>query len=394
MARGRIAIAMSGGVDSSTAALILKDVGWDLVGFSMQLWDRNRNKPEDEEAPAGGCCSPDDFYDAREVAARLDIPYYVVDFREEFERMIVRSFIEDYRNGLTPSPCVLCNSKMKFDRLARMAGEVQATHIATGHYARVGYDEESGRFLLLRAADRSKDQAYFLFELNQEQLAKAVFPLGDLTKEQVRETARRHGLVVADKSESQEICFIPDGDYAAFIERNCSDIVGKSKAINPFAPGQIVDSDGRMLGVHQGVHRFTIGQRRGLGIAHTSPLYVVEIRPEENRVIVGERSELGRDRCRIIRTNWISIPCLPEPLRVLAKIRSRHPEAPATITPMDDGSVEVLFDAPQPAVSPGQACVFYQGDVVVGGGWIDRDKSSRQSAVSSRQCSGLDSNSD
>ncbi|MBN2317444.1 MAG: tRNA 2-thiouridine(34) synthase MnmA [Acidobacteria bacterium] len=378
MAEGRIAIAMSGGVDSSTAALILKDAGWDLVGFSMQLWDRTRNISEDEEIAVGGCCSPDDFYDAREVAARLNIPYYVVDFQEEFERTIVRSFIEDYRKGLTPSPCVLCNSKMKFDRLARMADEVHATHIATGHYARVGYEEESGRYLLLRAADRSKDQAYFLFELNQEQLAKAVFPLGGLTKEQVRETARRHGLVVADKSESQEICFIPDGDYAAFIERNHDCVVGKSGEISLFAPGQIVGTDGRILGVHQGIHRFTIGQRRGLGIAHTSPLYVVEIRPEENRVVIGERSELGRDRCRVIRTNWISIPDLFEPLQVQAKIRSRHPEAPATITPMNDGSVEVLFDDPQPAVSPGQACVFYQDDVVVGGGWIDRDKSNKK----------------
>ena len=220
MAGGRIAIAMSGGVDSSTAALILKDDGWDLVGFSMQLWDMTRNVSENTEIPAGGCCSPDDFYDAREVAARLDIPYYVVDFQEEFENMIVSSFIKDYRNGFTPSPCVLCNSHMKFDRLVRMADEVHATHIATGHYARVGFEADSGRYLLLRARDRNKDQAYFLFELSQEQLAKAVFPLGDLTKEQVRETARDHGPFVADKSESQEICFIPDGDYAAFIERN------------------------------------------------------------------------------------------------------------------------------------------------------------------------------
>lgn len=381
MAKGRIAIAMSGGVDSSTAALILKDAGWDLVGFSMQLWDLTRNLPMDEAVPTGGCCSPDDFYDAREVAARLDIPYYLVDFQEEFEQTIVRSFIQDYLNGFTPSPCVLCNSRMKFDRLARMADEVHATHIATGHYARVDHDVQSGRYLLLRAVDSSKDQSYFLFELSQQQLAKAVFPLGELTKEQVRETARRHGLVVADKSESQEICFIPDDDYAAFIERNHEDIVGKSDGTNLFAPGQIVGTDGRILGVHQGIHRFTIGQRHGLGIAHTSPLYVVEIQPEENRVIVGERSEITRDRCRVVRTNWISIQDLVEPLRVKVKIRSRHPEAPATITPMNDGVAEVLFDDPQPAVSPGQACVFYQEDTVVGGGWIDRDKSSRQSVV-------------
>ena len=374
MPEGRIAIAMSGGVDSSTAALILKDAGWDLVGFSMQLWDRTRNLAGDEEIPAGGCCSPDDFYDAREIAARLDIPYYLVDFQKEFERTIVHAFIEDYRNGLTPSPCVLCNSLMKFDRLARMADEVQATHIATGHYARIQYDSLRGRHLLLRARDKGKDQAYFLFELSQDQLAKAVFPLGDLSKNQVREIARRHDLVVADKSESQEICFIPDGDYAAFIERNYNEVVGNPVAMNLFASGQIVDTDGKILGTHQGIHRFTIGQRRGLGVAHTSPLYVLEIQPDRNRVIVGERSQLSRVRCRVVRPNWISVAGLSEPLRVQAKIRSRHPEAPATITPTIDGNVEVIFDDPQPAVSPGQACVFYQEDVVVGGGWIDRDK--------------------
>ena len=372
MAGGRIAIAMSGGVDSSTAALILKDAGWDLVGFSMQLWDLTLNDSSSAGPQSGGCCSPDDFHDARTIAARLNIPYYVVDFQKEFESTIVRAFIEDYRSGYTPSPCVLCNSHMKFDRLVRMADEVQATHIATGHYARVVYDEKLGRYLLLRAKDRNKDQAYFLFELNQAQLAKAVFPLGDLKKEQVREIARRQGLVVADKSESQEICFIPDGNYAAFIERFYERIVEKADRANPFCPGPIVDTEGRTLGVHRGIHRFTIGQRRGLGIAHSSPLYVLEICPDENRVIVGERAQLAKNRCRVVRPNWISVPELTEPLRIQAKIRSRHPEASATITPMDDGSVEVLFDAPQMAVSPGQACVFYQEDVVVGGGWIEK----------------------
>jgi tRNA-specific 2-thiouridylase len=371
MAGAGIAIAMSGGVDSSTAALILRDAGRDLTGFSMRLWDRTRSTNEDEEVPGSGGCFSDDFRDARDMAARLNIPYSVVDLREEFERAVVRAFIEDYRKGLTPSPCVLCNSRIKFDLPARTAGEVRAARIATGHYARVRYDRRLGRYLLLRARDRAKDQAYFLFELSQEQLARAVFPLGDLTKEQVRETARRHGLVVADKSESQEICFVPDGDYAAFIERNHEKIIGKAGAGDLFAPGPIVDGEGRVLGVHRGIHRFTIGQRRGLGIAHASALYVLEIRPRENKVIVGERSRLARDRCRVVRPNWISIPGLFEPLHVQAKIRSRHPQASATIAPTEDGSVEVLFDNPQPAVSPGQACVFYQDDVVVGGGWID-----------------------
>jgi tRNA-specific 2-thiouridylase len=292
----------------------------------------------------------------------------VIDFQEEFERVVVRSFVEDYLNGLTPSPCILCNSRMKFDRLVRLADEVQASHIATGHYARILYDEESGRRLLLEACDKNKDQSYFLFELSQSQLAKAMFPLGGMDKRQVRQIARRYNLPVAEKSESQEICFVPDGDYAAFIENH----YGSSTAKIP-SEGWIVDSEGKVLGTHLGIHHYTIGQRRGLGIAHRKPLYVLKLIPEENKVVVGERSELGKTRCRVTRLNWISIGSLAEPLRVAAKIRSRHQKSPATIQPMTDGSVEVLFDAPQAAISPGQACVFYQGEQVVGGGWISRE---------------------
>jgi len=378
MAKTRIAVAMSGGVDSSTAAAILKEAGHDLVGFSMQLWDQRRNSSEGGDAKSGRCCSLDDLYDAREVAARLKIPYYVVDFQKEFERTVVRSFMESYQRGYTPSPCVLCNSRMKFDELIRIAEEVKASHVATGHYARVSRDRENGRHLLLRARDRNKDQSYFLFELSQSQLAKAIFPLGELRKEQVREIARRYDLKVADKPESQEICFIPDGDYAAFIDRHYEEVVGARPDVHRSLPGQIVTSGGRVLGIHSGIHRFTIGQRRGLGIANAVPLYVLEIRPEENRIVVGERSQLGKARCHVVRLNWISIPKLTGPLRVKARIRSRHPEAPATIKPMDDGSVVVLFDSPQPAISPGQACVFYQREKVVGGGWIERDQSSNR----------------
>ncbi|MEJ2109979.1 MAG: tRNA 2-thiouridine(34) synthase MnmA [Acidobacteriota bacterium] len=373
MADRRVAVAMSGGVDSSTAALILKDAGWDPIGFSMQLWDFRPNTSGATEKQAGACCSPDDFHDARAIASRLNFPYYVVDFREEFENKIVRPFIREYMNGFTPSPCVFCNSRMKFDHLVHMAEDVGAAYVATGHYARIVTDENSGRRLLLRAKYREKDQAYFLFELNQDQLAKAIFPLGEKTKEEVRDIARRHGLPVADKSESQEICFIPDGDYAAFIERHYSSFFGSARTPNPFVPGPIVDTEGRILGSHDGVHRFTVGQRRGLGIAHSSPLYVLEIDPAANRIVVGERSELNKKRCRIVKPNWISISELIEPLKVQAKIRSRHPEADAEIIPLDDGSVEVLFEDPQPAVCPGQACVFYQDDVVVGGGWIARE---------------------
>ncbi len=369
MTRNRVAIAMSGGVDSSTAAVILKQQGYDVIGFSMQLWDQKRNAGARAVA-AGRCCSIDDLYDARAVAARLNFPYYVLNFQDEFQSRVVRAFIENYRDGLTPSPCVLCNSHMKFEHLMRMAEDVEAERVATGHYARVEYDSGTGRYLLRRGRDLDKDQSYFLFELTQAQLSKAMFPLGGMLKSEVRRIARLHGLDVAEKPESQEICFVPDGDYAGFIERHYTEVVGDTAA--PFRPGEVVDDSGRVLGHHAGVHHFTIGQRRGLGIAHTEPLYVIQLDAARARVVVGGRESLDRSVFQIVRPNWVSIQGLERPLRVLAQIRSRHRAAPATIQAVEAGKLEVEFDTPQPAVTPGQACVFYDQDVVLGGGWIAR----------------------
>jgi tRNA-uridine 2-sulfurtransferase len=377
-----IAVAMSGGVDSSTAAAILAEQyaresgsAPPVVGLTMQLWNQRRLpgllgfEPGVEPGRAAGrCCSLDDVYDARRVANFLGIPYYVINFEQYFEEAVVRPFVDQYMAGETPIPCSLCNTEIKFEQFVKTANQIGADQIATGHYARIRRDEQTGRYHLLAARDRAKDQSYFLFGLTQRQLSRSLFPLGEYSKEQVRSLARSRELPVAEKPESQEICFVPKGSYRQFIQAYLAE---QGRAIED-RPGELVGTNGELLGEHAGVHRFTVGQRRGLGLAAGSPLYVIDIEAKNNRVTVGRDEDLFK-RCFTVRdVNWIRPVTEGECLAARVRIRNKHVAAPARIEVCSSGDAVVEFCAAQRAITPGQAAVFYDGDEVLGGGWIAR----------------------
>jgi len=350
----RIVVAMSGGVDSSVAAALLAEQGHDVIGLSMQLYDQSGTQS------FGSCCTLDDLHDARRVASARGFPHYIVNFERQFTDTVISNFVNEYTSGRTPIPCAHCNSDLKFATLLDRARGLGSDYLATGHYARVE-QAANGRFHLRRSLDRDKDQSYFLFSLTQDQLARAVFPVGALSKPEVRSEAHRLGLLVADKADSQEICFVPDGDYATFVESRAAAV----------RPGAIVNERGEQLATHAGVHRFTIGQRKGLGVAAQTPLYVLKIDADSGAVTVGPRSALDRASLTASGMNWIGRDASTAWIPAAAQIRHRHRPASGRVRACDDGRAEFEFDEPQPAVTPGQAAVFYDGDVVIGGGWIE-----------------------
>jgi tRNA-uridine 2-sulfurtransferase len=357
----RIVVGMSGGVDSSVAAALLVEQGCDVVGITMRVWPRQ--EADEPTKRFGSCCGTEAVEDARQVARTLGIPHYLLSMDEEFNQKVIDQFVDSYGKGQTPIPCVSCNSNLKFGSLLGRARAWDAAAVATGHYARVERDPVTGRHLLLRPKDRRKDQTDFLWPLTQAQLGAARFPIGELTKDEVRARARRLALVTADKPESQDICFVPDDDYRGFLRRRAPEV---------FRPGAVVDRLGTTLGAHGGIAGFTVGQKRGLGLAAGRPLYVIDLDPERNTVTVGGAAELERDRLVATAVNFIACAPPTSPLRVAAKIRHSHQPAPATVRALEGDAAEVVFDTPQRAVSPGQSVVFYDGDVVVGGGVISR----------------------
>jgi tRNA-specific 2-thiouridylase len=380
----KLAVAMSGGVDSSAAAAILKEQGHELVGFTMQLWNQRRGISVDENGDPlpSRCCSLDDVYDARRVAEELGFPFYVLNLEREFERDVVQPFVASYLDGETPIPCVSCNSRLKFASLDQLAVSLGCDKVATGHYARVEFDEASNRYRLFRGRNLDKDQSYFLWELTQDQLSRAMFPLGEMSKPEVREVAREHALAVAEKSESQEICFVPDGDYAGFIDRY---LAASGSVDQKPGDGEIVDADGAVVGRHSGIHRYTIGQRRGIGIAGPQPLYVTNIDAIKNQIMVGQQDDLLSSEFIAAGVNWVAFDRPDEAVQTQVRVRYRHTPAEATITPIENNRVRIVFDEPQRAITPGQATVFYRDDEVVGGGWIVKTRRQEQEAVGRNQ---------
>ena len=365
---------MSGGVDSSAAAALLKGHGHELVGFTMQLWNQRRGISVDENGDPlpSRCCSLDDVYDARRVAEGLGFPFYVLNLEREFEESVVEPFVQSYLDGETPIPCVACNSRLKFAALDKMAVSLGCEKVATGHFARVEYDKDADRYRLFRGRNHWKDQSYFLWELTQEQLSRAYFPLGEMRKEEVRNIARDANLYTAEKKESQEICFVPDGKYSEFIDRYLEH--GGRSGESP-SSGEIVNTAGETVGEHTGIHRYTIGQRRGLAIANEKPLYVLQIERAKNQIIVGEDFELDTPEFVAKGVNWVAFDEPTEPVRAAVKVRYRHEPAPATIHALPDARARIVFDEPQRAITPGQATIFYDietQDEVVGGGWIEK----------------------
>ncbi|HSY44321.1 MAG TPA: tRNA 2-thiouridine(34) synthase MnmA [Candidatus Acidoferrum sp.] len=354
----RVVCGMSGGVDSSATAALLQEQGYEVIGITLKLWPQDCvNRAEDK------CCGPQAVTDARSVCDKLGIPYYLIDEAAEFQKHVIQYFADEYKAGRTPNPCVMCNQNLKFGRLIDRADQLGADFIATGHFARIEKSTDSTRYLLKRGRDPRKDQSYFLFSLRQDQLARAIFPLGEKTKSDTRAVARHCNLKTADKEESMEICFVPDNNYGGFLQQ--AGLAQKHR-------GEIVDTRGHLLGHHDGIEFYTIGQRRGLGITTPQPVYVIELDPENNRVVVGEDSALDRDEFTALNCNWIPFDQLTEPVEVTAKIRYNHAGTPATLTPSGNGAVKVKLHTPQRAITPGQATVFYQDDLVVGGGWIAR----------------------
>ncbi len=356
----KIAVAMSGGVDSSLAAALLKEQGNEVVGFSLQLWHEKEASPSTKKR----CCSFGNLADARLIANKLGIPFYVINLEGKFRKEVIDYFIREYLRGRTPNPCIWCNSKLKFGLLLQRSLLSGCHKLATGHYARVEYDHSRERYILKKGIDSEKDQSYFLFNITQQQLRCLTLPIGSLTKARVRQMVEEKGLPVAFKEESQEVCFVSNSHYATFIE-NTLDKLSQGE-------GLIIDSNGNTIGKHKGIHHYTIGQRRGMGIASVHPLYVIAIDPQKNTIVAGPKEKLYNSKLIADNIHWLSIDSLVKPMKVTAKIRYKHKEAPALVTPMKGRGVVVEFEQPQRAITPGQAVVFFQGEEVTGGGWIQR----------------------